>query len=151
MLNIESLRFRAISHLSEGEVVEYLSSLAGANLPRGLPLDNATDRETEYTRNSTENREPTRAQQEPMRDSYIDEFASGRNNDVGRLKEECNKLRFEKLALENTVAKLKEEMQRKDEVIRNLTAQGQANVQNLVMKPNIVPIGNIRHTMTPQY
>jgi hypothetical protein len=46
-----------------------------------------------------------------------------RNLKMARLKEECSKLRFEKIALENTVQQLREQMEKKDAVIRELTAQ----------------------------
>ena len=52
------------------------------------------------------------------------------------------------MALESSVQKLKEEITKKDDIIRSLTVQVHTN--NL-QKQNIASLGNIRHTITPIY
>jgi chromosome segregation ATPase len=76
-----------------------------------------------------------------MRDSIIESFPDpNRNIKISKLKEECSQLRFEKIALENELQKLREEIGKKDEIIRGLSAQiSNVNLTNQnVLRPPLM-------------
>ena len=58
---------------------------------------------------------------------------------MNKLKEECSRLRYEKMAVETAMQKLIEENKQKDELIRNLKSQ--LGINN----------ANLRHTVMPHY